>query len=98
MPDWVIWTIIAALMIGGEVLTAGFILGPLGVAAAVAAVVAALGGGVELQLATFVVASIGTLVFIRPIARRHLMQPPHTRTGTAVLIGAPAMVLERVDR
>ena len=97
MPDWVIWTIAAALMIGGEVLTAGFILGPLGVAAGVAALVAAIGAGVELQLAVFVAASIAAVGFLRPVARRHLNQPPHTRTGTAALIGMRATVLERVD-
>lgn len=97
MPDWALWLIAAAVMIGGEVLTAGFILGPLGVAAGVAAIVAAVGAGFELQTATFVAASIATLVFLRPVARRHLSQPAQIRTGTAALIGARATVLERVD-
>jgi len=34
---------------------------------------------------------------IRPIARRHLKQPAHLRTGTKALIGERAVVLERVD-
>ena len=34
---------------------------------------------------------------VRPIARRHLRTPPQIRTGTAALIGRPAMVLERID-
>lgn len=97
MPDWVIWTIASAVMIGGEVVTAGFILGPLGAAALVAAVVAAVGAPVELQLAVFVLASVASIGFLRPVARRHLMQPAHVRTGTAALIGQRATVLERVD-
>ena len=46
----------------------------------------------------FIVASAASLLVLRPIARRHLMTPPRIRTGTAALIGARALVLERVDR
>jgi membrane protein implicated in regulation of membrane protease activity len=35
---------------------------------------------------------------LRPIARRHLRTPAALRTGTAALVGSPAVVLERVDR
>ena len=59
----------------------------------------ALGGGsVELQVAAFVAGSVASLAIVRPIARRHLRAPPHTRTGAAALIGQTATVLERVDR
>jgi len=34
---------------------------------------------------------------LRPIARRHLRQPLALRTGTAALVGAKAVVVERVD-
>jgi membrane protein implicated in regulation of membrane protease activity len=87
----------AAALAVGEVLTLGFLLGPLAVAAVVAAIVAAVGGPVELQFAVFIVGSIASLLVLRPVARRHLRTPPQTRTGTAALIGARAVVLERVD-
>jgi membrane protein implicated in regulation of membrane protease activity len=48
------------------------------------------------QLAVFIVCSIASLLFIRPIARRHLNTPASLRTGTAALVGARAVVLERV--
>src|SRR5919106_63844 len=38
-----------------------------------------------------------SLLALRPIARRHLRTPVQLRSGTAALIGAPAIVLERVD-
>jgi membrane protein implicated in regulation of membrane protease activity len=41
--------------------------------------------------------SAASLLVLRPIARRHLRTPMQLRTGTAALIGAPAIVLERVD-
>jgi membrane protein implicated in regulation of membrane protease activity len=98
MPDWVIWVIVAAVLVGGEVLASfTFILGPLGIAALVPAVVAAAGGPIEAQLVAFIVASIASLAVVRPIARRHLRTPARIRTGTAALIGTRAVVLERVD-
>jgi len=97
MPDWVIWIIGAALLVAGEVLTVGFILGPVALAALVAAAVAAAGGGLGAQLAVFIVGSVASLAIVRPLAKRHLRIPAHTRTGTAALIGSRAVVLERVD-
>ena len=97
MPDWVIWAIAAAALAGGEVLTLGFFLGLLALGAAVAAVAGAAGVSVELQVALFVVTSVASLAFIRPIALRHMKTPARLKSGTAALVGARAIVLERVD-
>jgi membrane protein implicated in regulation of membrane protease activity len=98
MADWVIWVVLAAVLIAGEVLASfTFILGPLAVAALVPAVVAAVGGPLEAQIGAFIVASIASLALIRPIARRHLRTPAQIRTGTAALVGTKALVLDRVD-
>jgi membrane protein implicated in regulation of membrane protease activity len=97
MPDWVPWLIGAAALVIGEVFTLGFILGPIALAAILASVVAAVGGGLGLQLLVFIVGSIASLGFVRPFATRHLRTPAHTRTGAAALIGVRAVVLERVD-
>jgi membrane protein implicated in regulation of membrane protease activity len=42
-------------------------------------------------------AALASLVVLRPIAMRHLRAPVALRTGTAALVGARAVVLERVD-
>jgi membrane protein implicated in regulation of membrane protease activity len=97
MPDWVLWLIAAVVLAVGEVFTLGFFLGPIALAAALAAVVAAVGLGAEAQLATFVVASVASLLVVRPVARRHMRTPARLRTGTAALVGASATVLDRVD-
>jgi membrane protein implicated in regulation of membrane protease activity len=81
----------------GEIFTMGFFLGPIAVAAVLAAVVAIAGGGLALQLAVFSVAAIASMGVLRPIARRHLQTPARLRTGTAALVGTRALVLERVD-
>src|SRR4051794_9650265 len=97
MPDWVVWTIAAAVLAVGEIATTGFILGPIAIAAALAAVAGAAGAGMEVQFVVFIVFSIASLLFLRPIARRHLRTAGTLRTGTAALIGQRAVVLERVD-
>jgi membrane protein implicated in regulation of membrane protease activity len=97
VPGWAIWLIIAALLAAGEVATSGFILGPLAVAAALAALAAALGFGVLVAVIVLIAASVASLAVLRPVAKRHLRTPAQLRTGTAALVGAPAYVLERVD-
>ena len=96
MDDWVAWLIAAGALAVGEMLTMGFFLGPLAVAALLAAV-AALVGGTTLQFVVFAVVAIASLAVIRPVARRHLTLPTGLRTGTAALVGSRAVVLQRVD-
>ncbi len=98
MPDWLIWVIISGALAVGEVSTLTFILGPIALAALITAGVAAAGAGLVLQLAVFIVASIGSLAIVRPIAKRHMRTPPKIRTGVAALVGESAVVLERVDQ
>lgn len=98
MPAWLIWAIAAVLLSAGEILTPGmFFLGPVALAAVAAAVVALLGFGVAFQLLAFIIGSIATVAFLRPIAKRHLHMPAALRTGTAALEGTKAVVLQRVD-
>jgi membrane protein implicated in regulation of membrane protease activity len=97
MDEWVLWMIAAGLFAVGEMFTLGFFLGPIAVAAVTAAIVALAGGGVALQWIVFSAMAAASLLVLRPIARRHLRTPMQLRTGTAALVGAPAIVLERVD-
>src|SRR3954462_7777361 len=98
MPDWVIWAIGAGVLATGEVLTLTLFLGPIAIAAALAAIVAAVGAPLEGQGVVFLLASVASLAFIRPIAKRHMRTPARLRSGTAALVGTQALVLERVDR
>ena len=98
MPDWAFWLLAAAALAGGEIMTLGFFLGPIAIAAILAALIAVVGGSIPLQVIAFVLGSIASLAIVRPIARRHMRTPPQIRTGTAALVGAPAVVLKQVDR
>jgi len=97
MEDWVLWIIGAGALAVGEMLTLSFFLGPIAVAAALAAGAALAGAGLALQVLIFAVASAASLLVFRPIAKRHLTTPARLRTGTAALVGAGALVTERVD-
>jgi membrane protein implicated in regulation of membrane protease activity len=98
VDDWVWWLIAAGVLAVGEIATMGFFLGPIAVAATLAAIVAAAGAGLAIQWVVFIAASLGTVFVLRPIARRHLKTPAALRTGTAALVGTTATVLQRVDR
>lgn len=98
MDEWVWWMIAAGVLAIGEIATLGFFLGPVAIAAVTAAIVALAGGGVAVQWIVFIAVSLASLLVLRPIARRHLRTPSQLRTGTAALVGRPAVVLERVDR
>jgi membrane protein implicated in regulation of membrane protease activity len=98
MPGWVIWAIVAVGLALGELATPGlFFLGPVALAAIPAGIVGLIGGAAWLQVVVFILGSLASLGVLRPIARAHLRMPALTRTGTAALVGARALVLERVD-
>ena len=97
MDPWMWWLVAAGLfaLVETQATSLHFIM--LAGGAASAAVVAGVGGGVALQLATFAAVSGLLLVVVRPIATRHLQQPAEIRTGVDALVGADAVVVERVD-
>jgi len=96
MVSWIVWLIVAAVLGVAELVTLTFAFGLIAVAAVVAAVVGVFHLDLAAQLAAFVVAAGAGLVFIRPIAIRHIKQPPALRTGTAALVGRSAIVLEEI--
>lgn len=97
MESWVIWLIAAALLGGAEILTGTLALGLLAVAAAAGGVAGAAGLGLPAEMIAFAVAAVAGLGVVRPIAMRHIKQPPPLRTGTAALVGRSALVLEDVS-
>ena len=98
MPAWLLWTLLALALAVGEIFTPGlFFLGPVALAAGAAAIVSAAGAGWVVSLIVFGAGSVASLLVLRPIARSHIRQPPQMRTGTAALVGARAVVVERVD-
>ncbi|GAB3213990.1 NfeD family protein [Marinactinospora thermotolerans] len=96
MALWVGWLLVALVLGVAEIFTLTLSLGLIAAAALVAGVVGALGAGVIVQVLAFAVAAAAGLLVVRPIARRHLSQPPPLRSGTAALVGRTAVVVEEV--
>jgi membrane protein implicated in regulation of membrane protease activity len=96
MGTWIIWLIVAAVLGTVEVMTTTLAFGLVGIAALIAAGTGYLGAPAALQFGVFVAASAVGLGVARPFALRHIRQPPMLRTGTAALVGRPALVLEEV--
>jgi membrane protein implicated in regulation of membrane protease activity len=95
---WLVWVVIAIALAVGEVLTPGlFFLGPVALAAGAAALASLLGAGAVGSLIVFIVGSLASLAFLRPIARRHVRMPAISRTGTDALVGRKALVTRKVD-
>jgi membrane protein implicated in regulation of membrane protease activity len=98
MVALIIWLVMAVVLGAAELMTVTLTLGLIAVAAVAAAVTGAVGLPVPVQILTFVVVSVAGLGLVRPIAKRHLKQPPPLRTGTAALVGRTALVLSQTDR
>ena len=96
MGSWIVWLVLAALLGFAEVVTTTLAFGLLAAAAVVAAIVGAVGLGLPFQLAAFAVAAGAGLGVVRPLAVRHIRQPPLLRTGTSALVGKSATVIEEV--
>jgi membrane protein implicated in regulation of membrane protease activity len=96
MGSWIVWLVLAAVLGVAEVMTTTLAFGLIAAGAVVAAVVGAAGVGLPFQLGAFAVASAAGLVVVRPIAMRHIKQPPLLRTGTSALVGRSAKVIEEI--
>jgi len=95
---WIVWVVVAVALAVGEILTPGlFFLGPVALAAGGAAIAEALGAGVVGSVIVFILASLASLAFLRPVARRHVRLPALSRTGTDALVGRKALVTRTVD-
>jgi membrane protein implicated in regulation of membrane protease activity len=93
---WWAWMILAALFIVGEIFTAGFFLLPIGIGAAIAGLVALLGGNTIWQLVAFVVASFILFLVSRRFAQRVTKEQP-PGIGADRFIGEECVVLEEIN-
>ena len=96
MGSWIVWLVLAAVLGVAEIMTTTLAFGLIAAGAVVAGVVGVAGAGLPFQLIAFGVASAAGLGLVRPIAVRHIKQPPLLRTGTSALVGRSAKVIEEV--
>ncbi|MFG3250951.1 NfeD family protein [Streptomyces sp. NPDC048187] len=97
MDPWLIWLIVAAVLAVVEIFTLTAALGMLSVAALATAGLAGVGLSAPLQLLAYAVLAAATVIFVRPVALRHLRKPQTARFGVDALIGKPAFVVSEVS-
>jgi len=98
VEEWLIWFLIGVGLIAVEAVVAFTLYaGAVSLGAFPAAIVAAAGASLEVQVAVFAAGAAFSLIVLRPVARRQLQTAQSIRTGTDTLIGARAAVLEVVD-
>ena len=71
---WQLWAVVAVVCLILEMTAGDFFIICFSIGAFFAAIVAALGGGIYLQLLTFAVFTIISLFWVRPFAKRYLHQ------------------------
>jgi len=96
MESWIVWLILAALLGVAEIMTTTLAFGLLAVAAGAAAIVGGVGLALPIQLIAFVVTAGAGLGIVRPLAMRHIRQPPLLKSGASALVGRSAIVTEEV--
>ena len=94
---WYWWLIAAIVLAVIEITTLDLVFIMLAVGA-LAGALAALGTD-SLVVQSLVAAGVAVLMLgvVRPTTLRHMRQPKEMRTGTAALVGASGVVLDRVD-
>lgn len=96
MQLWM-WFAAAGVLLIVEILTVDLLFASLAFSALLAAGANALGYGVAIQGVVFGVGAVSSLMFLRPIALRHLKKKPADHaTNIEALIGAPAVTLSAV--
>jgi len=96
MPIWM-WLAASGALLVIEILTVDLLFASLAFSALLAAGANALGFNIVVQGIVFGVGAIGSLMFLRPVALRHLKKKPADHaTNIEALIGAPAMTLSAI--
>lgn len=96
MDVWLIWLITGAVLAVVEIFTLTTALGLLGASALVTAGFAAIGLPLPFQFLVFTIVATVSVLFVRPIALRHVLQPQVARFGIDALVGRAAYVVSEV--
>ena len=95
MTEWHLWVIAGLLLTVAEIKLSGFVTLWFGVGAFIAALFAALGLSLELQLAAFTVVSVTLFVLSRTLFQRFFVRTGVThKQGADAMLGTEAQVTE----
>ncbi len=94
----IVWVVAAAVGIVGEVFTASFFLIFFAFGAVVALLLALLGVGLSLQVVGFIVASVASMVILRPAVLRGLHAGGEIYEGRGSIVGKRGSWRRRLSR
>lgn len=98
--DWIWWTLLAVMLLGGEILTSGFFLMWLGAGALLGAGLSFIGLPLAWQWLGFVLSSSALMVFSRTLFQRLCgarFGTPPIATNVDALVDKTATVLKAID-
>ena len=94
---WVIWILVAIVLSVVEIVTITFFPVFFSISALVAAILAAAGVSEGIQWLAFIFVGLALCVFLRPIAKRQLMDGPTRKSNVESLVGERFIVETAVD-
>jgi membrane protein implicated in regulation of membrane protease activity len=94
---WLIWLIASGALVAAESVSLDFVLVMCAGGAAAGAITAGAGASPPLQVTVAVVVAVVLLAFVRPVAKRHLLNSGGHVSGAAALVGRDAVVISTVD-
>lgn len=97
MAAWLVWIIAAGVLLVIETLSLDLVFAMIAGGALAAAVASGAGAGWAVQVIVFGLASIGLLLGVRPIAKRHMLAGSKHPMGIEALVGKTATVIVEVD-
>jgi membrane protein implicated in regulation of membrane protease activity len=94
---WQLWAVVAVICLILELTAGDFFIFCFAIGAAAAAIIAALGAGIYIQIAVFAIVTLLSLFYVRPFAKRYLHKGEDKRVSNAdALMGREGRVVETV--
>lgn len=94
--DVILWLAATVILFAVEAATVNLVTVWFGIGALVAFIAAVAGGGLGLQIGLFIAVTIITLIFTRPIVKKHF-NGKQVATNADSVIGKTAVVTEAID-
>lgn len=97
MEAWHIWAIIALIFLIIEISTTGFAFFCIALGCVASTIAAVFTTDIKIQIIVFIVTTLASIVFIRPVLKRFFFKKKEILTNADALIGRTATVSEEID-
>ncbi len=94
---WLFWLIAAGIFFIGEIITVGFLIFWLGIAAIFAMIVSFITDNLVIQITVFVVSSILFILFTKPLINKYISRKEAVPTNAYRVIGQKGVVVKPIN-